>query len=51
MSHPGIRSIALNTSKPQRIKQNISLTSASIPVSFWRMMKAERLISDSFKYI
>ena len=51
MSHPGIRSIALNTSKPERIKQNISLTSASIPVSFWQMMKTERLISDSYKYI
>jgi len=51
ISHPGIKSIALNTSKPERIKQNISSISASIPASFWQSMKAEGLISNDYKYV
>ncbi|MDP7591125.1 MAG: aldo/keto reductase [Litorilituus sp.] len=40
-----IVAIALNSSSPQRVKSNISLTEVNIPNSFWRAMKASNLIS------
>jgi len=51
LSHPGVLSIALNTSKPERIKQNINLVSAIVPKEFWQSMKAAGLISGDYKYV
>ena len=40
-----IKSIALNTSKPSRVKSNIDLAEALIPEAFWARMKQEGLIN------
>ncbi|NQZ56154.1 MAG: aldo/keto reductase [Lentisphaeraceae bacterium] len=41
---PEIKSIALNTSKPQRVKSNIDLATAEIPAVFWEKLQAVGLI-------
>ena len=45
MSPPGVISIAMNTSKASRIKDNAQSVIADIPAEFWNEMKAEGLIS------
>lgn len=48
---PGITSIALNSSSPQRTKQNIELANTEIPAAFWIKMKAEGLIDKAYPYL
>jgi D-threo-aldose 1-dehydrogenase len=48
---PGVSSIALNSSSPERTKQNFSLTQTDIPAAFWQSMKAEKLIDSSYPYL
>ena len=45
-SHPGIAALALSTSKPERVKQNVAAMSAKAPPAFWRALKAERLLGE-----
>ena len=42
---PEIKAIALNTSKPERVKSNMDLAHAEIPQGFWDKMKSEKLIN------
>ena len=42
---PEIKSIALNTSKPARVKLNIDLAEAVIPNEFWQRMQSDGLIN------
>jgi D-threo-aldose 1-dehydrogenase len=51
MSHPGVISIALNTSNPKRVAQNIASVSAEIPNDFWSAMKNEGLIARNYPYV
>jgi len=39
-----IVSVALNTTKPSRVKSNLDLAEAVVPDAFWKKMKAEGLI-------
>ncbi len=48
---PGISSIALNSSSPQRTRQNIDVANASIPKKFWNRMKAEGLIDGNCSFL
>lgn len=41
---PGVKSIALNTSHASRVKENIDMGNAIVPVEFWNEMKAGKLI-------
>lgn len=41
---PGVTSIALSTTNPQRVKENIDIANAVIPSAFWDAMKSEKLI-------
>jgi D-threo-aldose 1-dehydrogenase len=50
ISHPAVSSIALNTSKPGRVRQNIRSVTAKIPDDFWQAMKEEHLIDQQFPY-
>jgi D-threo-aldose 1-dehydrogenase len=45
---PGIVSVALNTEKPERVKENLASASAVIPSELWRTLKQEGLISRDF---
>jgi D-threo-aldose 1-dehydrogenase len=51
LSAPGVVSIALSTTDPQRVKENMDLASAKIPVDFWAQMKAKGLISEDYSYL
>lgn len=42
---PGVRSIALNTTDPIRVKENQAMSEVVIPVSFWKKLKEKGLIS------
>ena len=51
LSHPAIVSIALNTSKPQKMNRNVEIILKEIPASFWRELKEEGLIDPEYTYI
>ena len=51
LSHPGIISIALNTSRPDAIKQNVQLMYKKIPAGFWGEMRESGLIENSYNYL
>lgn len=50
-SHPGIVALALSTSRPARVKQNVDAISAEAPLSFWRALKAEGLLWEDHPHI
>ncbi|MFC2112327.1 aldo/keto reductase [Bacteroidota bacterium] len=51
MSHPAIVSMALNTSKPEKMNRNVELLNRKIPGEFWAEMKSEGLIAPDYKYL
>ena len=50
-SHPGIVALALSTSKPQRVKQNVDAMSVDVPSAFWDVLKEECLLAADHPYI
>ncbi len=42
---PGISSVALSTTKPEKVKGNIAMATKDIPQAFWDKMRERRLIS------
>ncbi|MFT4094701.1 MAG: aldo/keto reductase [Niabella sp.] len=48
---PGVKSIALNSSNPQRVKHNIEMANASIPKAFWAKMKDAGLIDKNYPHL
>lgn len=48
---PGVKSIALNSSNPNRVKKNIEMAEAEIPPTFWQRMKEEKLIAADYPYL
>ena len=51
LSHPAIVSIALNTSKPEKMNRNVEILQREIPASFWTAMKEEGLIDPGYQYL
>jgi D-threo-aldose 1-dehydrogenase len=51
LSHPAIVSVALNTSKPEKMKQNVETLMGRVPSSFWQAMKQEGLMDPDYKYL
>jgi D-threo-aldose 1-dehydrogenase len=51
MTSPGIISIALNTSNPKRISQNVGLVKKQIHGDFWKAMKDAGLIRRDYPYV
>jgi len=47
----GVVAVALNTGKPERIKDNVVSACNPIPPALWRALKDERLVSAGFKYV
>lgn len=41
---PGVTSIALSTTNPKRVKENIDIANAVVPAAFWEAMKSQKLI-------
>ena len=50
-SHPGVVSIALSTSQPERIPQNLALLTTELPTEFWATLKAEGLLAEEYPYL
>ncbi len=51
LSVPGVVAVALNTSKPHRIKDNAESVTSKIPPQFWTAMRNKNLIADHFPFI
>jgi hypothetical protein len=51
MSHSAIVSMALNTSKPEKMTRNVEILQQEIPDEFWVDMKSEGLIDPDYKYV
>ncbi len=51
LSAPQICGVALNTSKPKRMIQNIKTLSKKIPDDFWKTLKQYSIIAPEYKYL
>ncbi len=51
LSHPAIVSIALNTSKPEKMNRNVEILQKRIPESFWKAMKRKGLMDPDYRYL
>ena len=51
LTPPGVISISLNTSRPERVKENVSLVKSEIPEGFWKEMKVRGLIDNEYPYL
>ncbi len=51
LTPPGVISISLNTSRPERVKENVNLVESEIPESFWKEMKEKGLIDNEYPYL
>lgn len=49
--HPAIVSIALNTSKPEKMMRNVEILQKEIPETFWSDLKNSGLIDPGYKYL
>jgi len=45
---PGVNSIALNTTHPKRVKENLDIVNAEIPIEFWEALQSKGLIEINF---
>ena len=43
---PGVKSIALNTTKPEKVAANVALASKELPLGFWQEMQNQGLIEN-----
>jgi D-threo-aldose 1-dehydrogenase len=48
---PGVVAVALNTGKPERIKDYVAGAQNEIPPALWRAMKDEKLLAKFFPYL
>ena len=51
LSHPAIVSIALNTSKADKMNRNVEILQQEIPAAFWTAMKEKKLIDPEYRYL
>jgi len=49
LTAPGVKSIALNTTNPSRVAENVSLATVKIPAGFWEEMKSLKLIEQHYE--
>lgn len=46
---PGVKSIALNTTHANRVKENMKMLDVDIPMQFWKAMEESKLISVNYQ--
>ena len=51
VSPPQISSVALNPSKPERIRRNVEVLQTEIHSGFWQALKDKKVIDTNYKYI
>jgi len=47
LSAPGVKSIAISSSSPERLKETITMAKGRVPNSFWQAMQQKKLIADN----
>lgn len=48
---PQVSAVALNPSKPERIRRNVEVLATDLPSAFWKEMKEHKIIGDHFDYL
>ncbi len=51
VSTPQVSSVALNPSKPERIKRNVEVLQTDVPEGLWKALKENNVISSDYKYL
>ncbi|MGC6455221.1 MAG: aldo/keto reductase [Coraliomargaritaceae bacterium] len=51
LSPPGVVALALNTSKPERVADNVSLVNESVPEQLWTDLKEAGLLSKDYPFL
>jgi D-threo-aldose 1-dehydrogenase len=51
LSPPGVAAIAVNTSRPERVAEDVANAHAAIPAEFWQAAKAIGLIAPDYPYV
>jgi D-threo-aldose 1-dehydrogenase len=51
LSPPGISAVALNTSRAERVADNVALVEAEVPPRFWTALKDAGLVSRGYPYL
>lgn len=51
MSPPGVTSLAMNSSRPERIRHDCQAADERIPTAFWEQAKEARLIDQAYPYL
>lgn len=51
LSHPAIASMALNTSKAEKMVSNLEALERQIPSEFWQALKMEGLVDPTYPYL
>jgi D-threo-aldose 1-dehydrogenase len=51
LSVPGVVAVALNTGKPDRIKDNVASAQNPIPSAFWQALKDDGLVATHFQHL
>jgi D-threo-aldose 1-dehydrogenase len=51
LSPPGVSAVALNTSRPERVADNVALADAQIPAGFWAAAKDAGLVARDYPYL
>ena len=51
LSVPGVVSLALNTSRPERVASNVALVEGELPNEFWSALKEEGIFADGYPYL
>ncbi len=46
LSAPGVVSLALSTTNPERVKENVEMAHSKVPDDFWKAMKTKGLIRE-----
>lgn len=50
LSAPGVVSVALSSTNPERVKENVHIANVQIPAGFWETMKAKGLINKNISF-
>ena len=50
-SHPGIVSLALSTSKPERVGPNINLVNTALAPEFWAALRNDGLLAQDYAHV
>jgi D-threo-aldose 1-dehydrogenase len=51
LAPPAVKALALNTSRPERVADNVAMVQEALPGAFWEALKARQLIRANYPYL